>query len=251
MKSETRTLLIRTTAVLILLLTLSPLSGFSQKRVKKVKPDAIIYTDFGEITIKLYKDTPLHRNNFLKLAKEGFFDGTTFHRVMNKFMVQGGDPYSKDPKKKHLAGQGDPGYTLPAEIQPGYIHRKGALAAARQPDQVNPEWRSSGSQFYLVQGQKFTNDQISQTEKRIGMALKKDFKYTDDQKSVYINEGGAPWLDQQYTIFGEVIEGLDVIDKIAEVETGAGNRPKVDVTMRVVAKAKPKKIKKSKKKKEK
>lgn len=246
MKSEPRKLLVRTAAALILLLSMVPTAGFGQKKAKKVKPDAIIYTDFGEIKIKLYEDTPLHRNNFLKLAKEGFFDGTTFHRVMQKFMVQGGDPYSKDPEKKHLAGQGDPGYTLPKEIQPAYIHKRGALAAARQPDQVNPDWNSSGSQFYIVDGQTFSEAQIGQTEKRIGMALKRDFKYTDDQKSIYINEGGAPWLDQQYTIFGEVIEGMDVVDKIAAVETGAANRPKVDVTMRVVAKKKPKKIKKKK-----
>jgi peptidyl-prolyl cis-trans isomerase B (cyclophilin B) len=249
MKSEPRTQLVRAAAALILVLSMSPLAGFGQKRAKKVKPDAIIYTDFGEIKIKLYEDTPLHRNNFLKLAKEGFYDGTTFHRVMKQFMVQGGDPYSKDPDKKSQAGTGGPGYTLPKEIIPLYIHKKGALAAARMPDQVNPEWNSSGSQFYLVQGQPLTLAQVNQQEKRTGMALKRDFKYTDDQKAAYIKDGGAPWLDQQYTIFGEVIEGLDVIDKISAVETLPGDRPKVDVTMRVVAKAKVKKVKTKKKKK--
>lgn len=236
--------------VLFAFLFVLPIALMAQKK-KKVKPDAIIQTPYGEIHLKLYEDTPLHRNNFLKLAKEGAYDGTTFHRVMKEFMVQGGDPYSKDPEKKHLAGTGGPGYTLPKEIRPQYIHKKGALAAARQPDNVNPEWNSSGSQFYIVHGRTFSEREILNTERRIGMAIGKEFHYSEADKEAYMKEGGAPWLDQQYTIYGEVIKGFDVIDKIAEVEVGRGNRPKSDVAMTVIAKAKPAKVKKKKKKKKK
>ena len=221
------------------------------KKKKKIKPDAIIETQFGEIHLKLYEDTPLHRNNFLKLAKEGFYDGTSFHRVMKEFMVQGGDPLSKDPETISRAGTGGPGYTIPAEFRPQYIHKKGALAAARQPDQVNPNRESSGSQFYVVHGKTFNDKEIKNFERRIGMTLGKEFHYTQDQIDDYLEVGGAPWLDQQYTIFGEVIEGWEVIDQIAEVKVGRGNRPETDLFMKVIAKAKPAKEKKKKKSKKK
>ncbi|HHG83817.1 MAG TPA: peptidylprolyl isomerase [Bacteroidetes bacterium] len=251
MKSDSLKTAYRIATISLLFLLMVPITMQGQAKKKKIKPDAIIYTDFGEIKIKLYEDTPLHRNNFLKLAKEGMYDGTTFHRIIKKFMIQGGDPYSKDPDKKNMAGQGGPGYTLPAEIRPTYYHKKGALAAARMSDQVNPKRESSGSQFYLVEGKTMTAAEIANAEKRLSQVLKREFKYTDDQKSAYMNIGGTPWLDQQYTVFGEVIEGLDVIDKIAAVETMPGDRPKVDVSIRVVAKARVKKIKKKKKKKKK
>ncbi|MEM0997155.1 MAG: peptidylprolyl isomerase [Bacteroidota bacterium] len=251
MKSDLNLSVRRTALFLLLTWLLVPAWGMSQGKKKKVKPDAIISTNYGDIKIKLYEETPTHRNNFLKLAKDGFYDGTTFHRVIKKFMIQGGDPNTKDPAKVNLAGQGGPGYTLPAEILPGYIHKKGVLSAARLGDQVNPQRESSGSQFYIVQGQTFTAAQLDQAEKRIGMSLGREFSYTPEQRAAYINEGGSPWLDQQYTIFGEVIEGIEVIDKIAAVETLPGDRPKIEVTMTVVAKAKPKKLKKPKKKKEK
>lgn len=234
--------------LLLAVAALLPLGTQAQKS-KKVKPDAIIVTDFGEIHIKLYEETPEHRNNFLKLAKEGLYNGTTFHRVMNEFMIQGGDPNSKDPAKKDMAGRGGPGYTLPGNLNTGFIHKKGALAAARQPDQVNPQRRSSGSQFYIVHGRTFTDKEIDRFEQQIKMVMGQDFAYTPEQREAYKNMGGAPWLDKQYTIFGEVISGLDVVDKIAQVEVGRANKPVKDVTMEVIAKAKVKKAKKKKKKK--
>lgn len=243
----------RTLITLLLALLILPAASMADgggKKKKKIKPDAIIYTDLGEIHIRLYEETPGHRNNFLKLAKEGMYNGTTFHRIIKEFMIQGGDPYSKDPKKKMQAGTGGPGYTIPAEIRTEFIHKKGVLAAARLGDQVNPKRESSGSQFYIVHGKTFSDAEIANAEKRIGMVLKNpQFKYTDEQKEAYKTVGGSPWLDQQYTVFGEVIEGMDVIDKIAAVETGAQDRPIEDVTMRIVAKAKVKKTKKKKAKK--
>ena len=149
-----------------------------------------IVTDMGTIRVKLYSQTPLHRDNFVKLASEGFYDGVLFHRVINGFMIQTGDPLSKDPSKANLYGTGGPGYTIPAEIVPELTHKKGALAAARRGDAANPKRESSGSQFYIVQ-----------------------------------DERTCAQLDGQYTVFGETIEGLDVVDKIAAVETGARDVP--------------------------
>lgn len=168
----------------------------------------------------LYDDTPLHKENFIKLVNDNFYNDLLFHRVIKGFMVQGGDPESKnaDPSK-HL-GMGDPGYTIPAEISMNHIHKKGALAAARTQ---NPQKASSGSQFYIVQGNVYTDMQIDQLEKRL------NYKYTEKQRDDYTTIGGTPHLDNSYTVFGEVIEGLDVIDKIAAVKTGVGDRPLEDV----------------------
>lgn len=224
---------------LLILLLIIPLSGFVEKDKKKekkpkVKADVVIITSFGNIFIDLYDETPGHRDNFLKLAKEGFYDGTTFHRVITDFMIQGGDPNSKDSKTSNRAGQGGPGYTQPAEIIPGFIHQKGALAAARLGDRANPKRESSGSQFYIVDGKTQTDKQLDNMERNIKQATKNpDFKYTEEQRTAYKELGGSPWLDMQYTIFGEVIHGLDVIDKIAAVKKGGGDRPKEDITMEV------------------
>ena len=178
-----------------------------------------IDTDQGRMVVKIYDETPGHRDNFSKLADEEFFNGTTFHRVIRGFMIQGGDPNSKDDDP-YNDGMGDPGYTLEAEIKPELINRRGALVSARQPDQVNPERRSSGSQFYVVQGgQPLSEDMLDQSEQQISQALGSSFSYTDAQRNTYTTVGGAPWLDMQYTVFGELVEGFDVLDAIASAPT--------------------------------
>ncbi len=242
---------------LLMVLLLSSTFAYAQKapkapkaaKVVPVKPDVIIHTSMGDIGIKLYEDTPIHRENFLKLAHDHFYDSTLFHRVIKDFMVQGGDPYSKDEAKKAQAGSGGPGYTLPAEILPQYFHKKGALAAARLGDQMNPKRESSGSQFYLVQGKPMSETEIDRAEAQMKGVLGKDFKFSPAAREAYKTVGGSPWLDQQYTIFGEVISGLDVIDKIAAVEKLPGDRPKVDIMMTIEAKTKLPKKKKEKTKK--
>jgi peptidyl-prolyl cis-trans isomerase B (cyclophilin B) len=186
-----------------------------------------IITDFGTMRFKLYNETPLHRDNFIKLAKEGYFNGTLFHRVMNGFMIQGGDPNSKTAAADAPLGNGGPGYTIPAEFNPLFFHKKGALAAARLGDQMNPEKASSGSQFYIVQGKQVTEAEINMTE------MRKPFKYTPEQKALYSSLGGTPFLDGDYTVFGEIISGMDVIDKIAAVATNPANRPLENVKMTV------------------
>jgi peptidyl-prolyl cis-trans isomerase B (cyclophilin B) len=170
-----------------------------------------IDTPLGSMVVRLYDETPEHRDNFKKLVSEGFYEGTTFHRVIRNFMIQGGDPNSKDADPGNN-GTGGPGYTLPAEFVPGLIHRRGALAAARQPDQVNPERRSNGSQFYIVQGQVFDDTMMGQMEER-GLAI------PEEAREVYRSEGGIPWLDGQYTVFGELVDGFDVLDRIANTAT--------------------------------
>ena len=184
-------------------------------------------TDYGTMTILLYDETPKHRDNFIKLAEEGFYNDLLFHRVINGFMIQGGDPKSKGAKAGSNLGSGGPGYQIDAEFNAKYVHEKGALAAARQGDQVNPEKKSSGSQFYIVQGKKVGEEQLKSLE------LQKGIKYTKEQKEALMNEGGTPFLDMNYTVFGKVVEGLDVIDKIAAVQTQRGDRPKQDVKMKI------------------
>ena len=237
-----------------------------------------ISTSFGDIIVKLYDETPLHRDNFLKLAKEGFYYGTLFHRVIKDFMIQGGDPDSKGAAKGKQLGAGDAGYTIPAEFVPSLYHKKGALAAARQGDQVNPERRSSGCQFYIVWGKTYSDGQVRQLEHQMFMqaqqqvfnslamerrsqimdlrrnrdqaglsALQDELvamteaivaekglgKMSDAQKEIYRTVGGTPFLDGQYTVFGEVEEGLDIVGKIQEVATDGNDRPENDITMKV------------------
>ena len=187
----------------------------------------LISTDYGNMTVLLYDGTPKHRDNFIKLIKEGFYNGTLFHRVIKDFMIQGGDPDSKNAKAGQQLGVGGPGYTVEAEFRPEYFHKKGALAAARQGDQMNPERRSSGSQFYIVQGKKITAPELNNMVQSTGAT------YTSDQITAYQNIGGTPFLDNQYTVFGEVIDGLNIIDKIAATKTGAANRPEKDIKMTI------------------
>ena len=183
----------------------------------------LIETEMGDMTVKLYNSTPKHRDNFIKLAEEGFYDGLLFHRVMEGFMIQGGDPDSKGAPPNQMLGQGGPGYQLDAEI--GADHYKGTRSAARLGDGVNPEKKSSGSQFFIVQGYQVQQQELDQWEQRKGI------QYSEEAKARYLSEGGYPFLDGDYTVFGEVVEGLDVIDKIAGVATGQADRPFEDIQM--------------------
>ena len=185
-------------------------------------------TSYGKMLIELYDDTPLHRDNFSKLAEEGFFEDLLFHRVINGFMIQGGDPKSIDVKPGARLGGGGPGYTIPQEINADRIHKKGALAAARQPTNVNPEKASNGSQFYIVHGKEVSDELLNQME------IRNNLSYSPDQRKAYLENGGYPPLDGEYTIFGRVVEGLEVIDKIAEVKTDRYDRPIQDVSMKII-----------------
>lgn len=176
----------------------------------------VIKTNMGTIKAKLYNDTPLHRDNFIKLVNEGWYDGSPFHRVINQFMIQGG---------QNADGRLDPGYTIPAEFKNNHFHKKGALAAARQGDQVNPKKASSGSQFYIVQGRVYDDKWLDMFENRSGKVL------SAKQRQTYKTAGGTPHLDGDYTVFGEVTEGLEVVDKIAAVETGNMDVPVKPVTI--------------------
>lgn len=201
------------------------------KKGKKPKAEKLtkveIETSYGTMIAVLYNSTPLHRDNFLKLAKEGFYDGTLFHRIIRNFMIQGGDPESKNAAPEKQLGNGGPGYTIPAEFVDTLYHRKGALAAARLGDFVNPKKESSGSQFYIVQGAPVPPEQLTM------MAAQSGRKYTKEQQQVYAKVGGTPHLDGGYTVFGQVISGFDVLDKIAAVATKPGDRPVSDVAMKV------------------
>ena len=239
---------------------------------------AKISTTLGDIIVKLYDETPLHRDNFIKLAKKGYYDGTIFHRVIKNFMIQGGDPQSKNPTPDGHYGTGGPDYTIEAEILPGLYHKRGALAAARQGDEVNPERRSSGSQFYIVWGQTYNAGQMKQLSKQLEMQAQQQIfnqlvaenrskimelrrnrdqeglmelqndlvaqtqaiaaeqpsqGLTEAQQQLYSTMGGTPHLDGQYTVFGEVIEGLDVVGNIQETATRPGDRPKEDIFMNI------------------
>ena len=189
----------------------------------------LIETKFGDMKIRLYDETPVHRDNFIKLAEEGFYDSTLFHRVMDGFMIQGGDPESKDAAPGIALGMGGPDYTIPAEFNPELLHYKGVLATARQADVFNPEKESNGSQFYIVHGGQVTDAMLTRYQQRKGI------KYTKEQRSKYKKLGGTPQLDMEYTVFGEVVEGLEVIDKIAAAKVDKRNRPFEDIKMTVKA----------------
>lgn len=199
----------------------------NKEETKEITTMVLISTNYGDMKAILYNETPLHRDNFIKLVKEGYYDGTLFHRVIDGFMIQGGDPDSKTAKPKQMLGQGGPGYTIPAEFKQELIHKKGALAAARMGDNVNPQKASSGSQFYIAQGKRYTSEELNMLQARMG----KQFNQT--QKDAYVNEGGVPFLDYEYTVFGQVIEGLEVIDKIAKVQKDRYDRPVKDVKMTI------------------
>lgn len=182
-------------------------------------------TDSGVMIIRLYDNTPLHRDNFVKLANEHFFDSLIFHRIIRDFMIQGGDPQSKNAQAGQRLGNGDVGYTIPAKFDNMLFHKKGALAAARQPDQMNPQKASSGCQFYIVHGKKWTDDELNMFEMQRGT------KYTPEQRNIYKTIGGTAQLDMNYTVFGEVESGFEVIDKIVSLPKDMSNRPLGDVRM--------------------
>ena len=234
-----------------------------------------IETTLGDIKVKLYNETPKHRDNFIKLAKEGMYDGTLFHRVIKDFMVQAGDPDSKNAPKGKMLGAGDVGYTIPAEIvYPKYFHKRGALSAARQGDNVNPKKESSGCQFYIVTGKVYNDSTLLNMEKQMNenklttlfnalaqkhmkeiykmrkenneeglydlqeklfaqaqeeAAKQPEFRFTKEQVEAYTTVGGTPHLDGEYTVFGEVVEGMDIVDKIQDVKTDRNDRPEEDV----------------------
>lgn len=204
------------------------------------KKDVELITTKGSIILRLSDSTPLHRDNFLKLVKTGYFDSILFHRVIKNFMIQAGDPNSKTALAGVPLGNGGPGYTIPAEIRPGLFHRKGVLAAARMGDDVNPKKESSGSQFYIVQGKKFTDAGLDSVE----TIRLKGRKLPIEHREVYKSVGGTPHLDQNYTVFGEVVRGLEVVDSIAAVSTSRTppDRPVADVKIvkaRLVKREKP------------
>ncbi len=186
-----------------------------------------IETEFGHMLVELYDATPKHQENFIKLVDQGFFDSLMFHRVIEGFMIQGGDPDSKRAKPGQQLGAGGPGYTIPAEFVDTLVHTKGSLAAARQGDQVNPQKRSSGSQFYIVQGRPLTAPQLDLLE------AQKNIRYSTAQREIYLKSGGTPFLDKEYTVFGRVIEGLDVLDQLAATKVDSFDRPKKDVRMKM------------------
>ena len=254
-------------------------TSITNNNMESTTPMVRISTNYGDIVVRLYDETPEHRDNFLKLAREGYYDSTLFHRVIKDFMIQGGDPDSKGAPAGKRLGSGGPEYTLPAEfVYPQYYHKRGVLSAARQADQVNPERRSSGSQFYIVWGKTYSEKELTQLATQLDgqrgqqifnelashhrdsiqamykagdqkglMALQQrlaaetdkllkatpGFAFTPEQVKDYTTIGGTPFLDNQYTVFGEVVEGLDVVEKIQSVATGSADRPKEDVVMKV------------------
>lgn len=259
--------------VMVALLSCSN-TGKSQNTNSDKRMNVEIKTSLGDIVVSLYNETPKHRDNFIKLVKEGYYDGVLFHRVIKNFMVQTGDGNSKTAKQDDVLGAGDPGYTIDAEIvYPKFFHKRGALAAARTGDEVNPERRSSGSQFYIVTGEKYTTSQLASMEKNLvnmkknsifsklvkerrqeimkmqqqgdSLGLKElehelvaltEAEYSKDpavltpeQREAYTTVGGTPHLDGSYTVFGEVVKGMDVVDKIQNVKTGRNDRPVEDV----------------------
>ena len=253
-------------------------SGKKNKENMEKETMLRIETNMGDITVKLYNETPTHRDNFIKLAKEGTYNGTLFHRVIKDFMIQAGDPDSKEAQKGQSLGSGDVGYTLPAEfVYPKLFHKKGVLAAARQGDQVNPEKRSSGCQFYIVTGQVFDEAALSALEQRRNIPkinktfdslrttyadeitrlqkeknqdglydlqekmlkeaegmIENPFRFTKEQIEAYTTTGGTPHLDSDYTVFGEITDGMDVVDKIQKVETNQQDRPEEDIRIKKI-----------------
>ena len=198
---------------------------------KVEKPRGVVVemtTNYGKMLLLLYDDTPLHRDNFIKLATNHVFDGLLFHRVIEKFMIQGGDPTSKDAEPGKMLGDGTLGYNIPAEFRPELFHKRGALCAAREGDMVNPKKESSASQFYIVQGRVWNTEELDNLQKRMKREI------SAEQRDVYTTIGGTPFLDGEYTVFGEVIEGMEVVDKIASVKCDKNDRPLEDVRIEKV-----------------
>ena len=216
---------------LIFLIFIAFLISCTASRSKKViTPKQVlvkIETDSGIMVAKLYNQTPLHRDNFIKLVKEHFYDGLLFHRVIKNFMIQGGDPESKNAQPRELLGDGGLKYTIPAEFDTSLFNKKGAIAMARESDDVNPKKASSSTQFFIVEGKPVTDEQMDQWETQFKI------KIPENHRAVYRTIGGAPFLDMNYTVFGEVISGLNVIDKIANVPKDVNNRPLHDIKMKI------------------
>ncbi|MBO4729951.1 MAG: peptidylprolyl isomerase [Bacteroidaceae bacterium] len=212
----------RITFLLSLLLCLT----LSAKKDKQTRVE--MFTSKGTIVLKLYNETPIHRDNFIKLVKEGYFNDLLFHRVIEDFMIQGGDPDSRDAAPGKLLGEGDPGYTLPAEIKfPQIYHKRGVLAAAREGDQTNPERRSSGSQFYIVWGKTFSREEIEKIAAHVERTT--GYIMPEELKTYYMHHGGTPHLDGAYTVFGEVVKGIEVVNAIQQVATDRNDRPIADI----------------------
>lgn len=184
-----------------------------------------VTTDFGDMVFRLYDETPKHRDNFIKLANEEYFKDLLFHRVMDDFMIQGGDPESRGAKPGVLLGNGGPDYAIPQEFVDSLYHRKGVLAAAREPDEINPDKESSASQFYIVEGQTWEDEDFPRFERRIGKDI------PEEHRTIYKTIGGTPFLDNQYTVFGEMVAGFNVLEAIASVRVDRNNRPVEDVSM--------------------
>jgi cyclophilin family peptidyl-prolyl cis-trans isomerase len=219
-------------SLILILCCLTLLSLAAQENIKLKrkdrKRDIELTTSEGTIVLRLYDSTPLHRDNFLRLVKSHYYDSILFHRVIRNFMIQSGDPESKRAAAGQPLGNGGPTYTIPAEFRVSLFHKKGVLAAARQGDDVNPERKSSASQFYIVQGRTFTDKQLDSVE----VVRLKGYKLPADHREVYKTIGGTPQLDQNYTVFGEVVKGLDVVDKIAGTSTSKAqdrDRPLTDI----------------------
>jgi cyclophilin family peptidyl-prolyl cis-trans isomerase len=217
----------------IILITLSIIISLSGNLKAQNNPSDhlttfLILTDSGNIKLVLYDETKLHKENFIKLAKAGYFDDQLFHRLIKDFMIQGGDPNSKNAVRGELLGQGGPGYTIPAEINPKYFHKKGALAAARKGDDLNPAKESSGSQFYIVTGNVFTKKQLDQM-----VSQNIHCRFSEKETVAYTTIGGSPHLDGGYTVFGEVIEGFEVLEKLMKIPVDAYDRPQIDIRFRI------------------
>jgi cyclophilin family peptidyl-prolyl cis-trans isomerase len=214
--------------IFVLILSIIQCTSFAQekKKVKKSKKDYLvtISTKFGNIYLILYDETPKHKDNFIKLGQKGFYDSLLFHRVIDNFMIQGGDPNSKNAKAGERLGNGDVGYKIDAEFNPEIFHKRGSIAAARDG---NPQKASSGCQFYIVQRKPLSDIEIQQMETRIGKPI------PDKQKEVYRTKGGTPHLDMGYTVFGEVLQGMDIVDKIAATPRDPFDRPQKDLRMGV------------------
>jgi peptidyl-prolyl cis-trans isomerase B (cyclophilin B) len=187
-------------------------------------PNVVFETNYGTLVFQLYDETPLHCENFTKLVKEGYYNNQLFHRVIKNFMIQAGDPNSKTAEPDQFLGNGGPDYTIPAEFVSEYYHKRGALAAARQPDRINPQKRSSGSQFYVVQGRIFSKNELDVMVER-GIHI----PFTSDQIEAYCTLGGSPHLDYEYTVFGQLIQGFNVLNTISNLPVDKNDRPLNDV----------------------
>lgn len=216
------------TLTLITLLLALVASVATAKKEKRTTIEML--TSKGKITIELFNETPLHRDNFIKLVEQGFYNNLLFHRVIQDFMIQGGDPDSKDAPEGKTLGEGGPGYDIPAEFRfPQLFHKRGALAAAREGDEVNPAKNSSGSQFYIVWGRTYDKDELDKIISSVTQRSNGTITFPEEIKKYYMRYGGTPHLDGNYSVFGQVTKGLDVVNAIQQVDTDCNDRPVEDV----------------------